>query len=178
MENLWSSARLNTCRLIMTPSAKVLLVFLVGGQGILGARQLRNPAAARDGKSLVGTFPFNANADEHDHHHGHHEDHHDNAVAGRDQRQGEDADTSFGAVAAAGKKCIDKVEMVEETEYEKIAFDETVNVCRTPLVKDCDIQGPEICRTEYESECWTKQEVHDVEDDVVECKTEVEEKCA
>merc|ERR1711874_81396 len=62
-------------------------------------------------------------------------------------------------------------------EYEKIAFNETVQICRTPLVKDCDVQGPEICRTEYESECWTKQEVHDVEDDVVECTTEVEEKC-
>merc|ERR1719244_2343748 len=61
--------------------------------------------------------------------------------------------------------------------YEKIAFDESVSVCRTPLVKDCDIQGPEVCRTEYESECWTKQEVHDVEDDVVSCTTEVEEKC-
>merc|ERR1712158_93307 len=58
-----------------------------------------------------------------------------------------------------------------------IAFNETAEICRTPLVKDCDIQGPEICRTEYESECWTKQEVHDVEDDVVECTTEVEEKC-
>merc|ERR1719209_2884248 len=46
-----------------------------------------------------------------------------------------------------------------------------------PLVKDCDVQGPEICRTEYESECWTKQEVHDVQDDVVSCRTEVEEKC-
>merc|ERR1712184_209572 len=62
-------------------------------------------------------------------------------------------------------------------EYEQIAFNETAEICRTPLVKDCDIQGPEICRTEYESECWTKQEVHDVEDDVVECTTEVEEKC-
>merc|ERR1739845_323989 len=137
---------------------------------------------------------------------------------------GDDTDVSFGAVAGAapgpdGKKCIDKVEMVEETEYdeveqcdhsydkrchttyvtnyesqqeeecdenfrkscfiqyEQIAFNETVQICRTPLVKDCDVQGPEICRTEYESECWTKQEVHDVEDDVVECKTEVEEKC-
>ena len=39
------------------------------------------------------------------------------------------------------------------------------------------LQGPEICKTEYESECWTKQEVHDVEDDVVECKTILEEKC-
>ena len=28
-----------------------------------------------------------------------------------------------------------------------------------------------IFRTEYESECWTKQEEHDVEDDVVTCKT-------
>ena len=51
-------------------------------------------------------------------------------------------------------------------------------MCREPLVKDCNIPPPpEICRTYYESECWTKQEVHDVEDDVVECKTEVEEKC-
>merc|ERR1739844_661786 len=62
-------------------------------------------------------------------------------------------------------------------EYEQIAFNETAEVCRTPLVKDCDVQGPEICRTEYESECWTKQEVHDVQDDVVECETIVEEKC-
>ena len=51
-------------------------------------------------------------------------------------------------------------------DYEQIAFNETVQICRTPLVKDCDVQGPEICRTEYESECWTKQEVHDVS---VEC---------
>ena len=62
-------------------------------------------------------------------------------------------------------------------EYEKIAFNETVEICRTPLVKDCDVQGPEICRTEYESECWTKQEVHDVQDDIVSCETVVEEKC-
>ena len=30
------------------------------------------------------------------------------------------------------------------------------------------------CRTEYGSECWTKQKVHNVEDDVVECTTEIE----
>ena len=44
-------------------------------------------------------------------------------------------------------------------------------------MKDCDIEGEEICTTQYESECWTKQEVHEVEDDVVECETVVEEKC-
>ena len=53
-------------------------------------------------------------------------------------------------------------------EYDTVAFNETVQVCRNPLVKDCNVEGPEICRTEHESECWTKQEVHNVQDDVVE----------
>merc|ERR1711936_1312501 len=66
---------------------------------------------------------------------------------------------------------------VTNYEYQQIAFNETVEICRTPLVKDCSIEGPEVCRTEYESECWTKQEVHDVEDDVVSCETVVDEKC-
>jgi len=149
----------------------------------------------------------------------------DDDVDVRDSRQGDDdIDVSFSGVAAAapgadGKKCIDKVEMVEETEYDeivqcdhsydkrchttyvtnyeaqqeeecnenfrkscfidyaKIAFDEVVEICRKPLVKDCEVEGPEVCRTEYESECWTKQEEHDVEDDVVTCTTEQEEKC-
>ena len=81
---------------------------------------------------MTGTFPFNAQDDDehhhghhedHDHHHGHHEDHDEKtpsqSLSARDQRQS-DADTSFGAVAAAGKKCIDKVEMVEETEYDDV----------------------------------------------------------
>merc|ERR1711978_289429 len=145
-----------------------------------GARRLRGNSL-RDQRSLVNTFPFNQDAG--DEHHEHHEHHDHEAVASpfsslqsRDNRQGEaDTGVSFPAVAAAsadGKRCIDKVEMIEQ-----IAFNETAEICRTPLVKDCDVQGPEICRTEYESECWTKQEVHDVEDDVVDCRTEVEEKC-
>merc|ERR1739842_201972 len=190
-----------TCRLIKTHNmnAKLLLVVAIGGQCVLGARQLRG-LSPRDGKSLVNTFPFNANDGGHHDHHDHHDhgDHGDHAA-----RNPPD-----------GKRCIDKVEMIEEIEYddvvqcdhsydkrchttyvtnydsqqeeeceenfrkscfieyEQIAFNETVEVCRTPLVKDCNIEGPEICRTEYESECWTKQEVHDVEDDVVDCKTE------
>ena len=50
-------------------------------------------------------------------------------------------------------------------------------MCREPLIKDCNQVGEEICRTEYESECWTKQEAHEVEDDVAECTTELEQKC-
>ena len=129
----------------------------------------------------------------------------------RDSRQGEDdLEVGFAAVAAAtpgsdGKRCIDKVQMVEETvyddvmqcdhsydrrchttyttnyesqqeeeceenfrktcfiEYEKTARNETVNVCREPLVKNCEGVSEEICKTVYESECWTKQEEHDVQ---------------
>jgi len=62
-------------------------------------------------------------------------------------------------------------------EYNKFAQNVTVNVCRTPLVKDCDQEGEEICSTEYESECVTEQHEHQVEDDVPECKTVVDEKC-
>jgi len=212
----------------MAPLRLIFSLCLIGGA--LSARQLSgNAQGARDQRSLLNTFPFNSQSEE-------------SQPATRARRpqprlvqsenlapradlQGSDTDVSFPAVAAAGpgadgKRCIDKVEMVEETEYdevvqcdhsydrrchttyttnyesqqeeeceenfrkncfidyEKIAFNETVEICRTPLVKDCDISGPEICRTEYESECWTKQEEHDVTDDVVECTTVQDEKCA
>jgi len=204
----------------MAFSGKVLIASLFFGQLTLGAHQLR------DARSLQGTFPFNQGGQ--DHAHGHQGDQQEahQAIDSRPARQGgDDASVSFADVASArpnnkGKKCIDKVEMVEETEYddvvqcdhsydkrchttyvtnyesqqeeeceenfrkncfinyEQIAFNETVNICREPLVKKCGKDdGDVICRTEYESECWTKQEVHDVQDDVVECRTEIIEQC-
>merc|ERR1711953_679521 len=104
--------------------AKLILVIAIGGQYVLGARRLTASAAvARDGKSLVNTFPFNAN---HGDHHAH--DHHapSQSVAARSQRQGSDErPPSFSDVAGAspgndGRRCIDKVEMVEETEYDDV----------------------------------------------------------
>ena len=52
-------------------------------------------------------------------------------------------------------------------EYEPLAYNETVEVCRTPVMKDCSAQNTaavedNICRTVYETECWTKQNVHEV----------------
>jgi len=163
----------------MTPCAKVLLVFLLGGQCILGARQLRNPAAARDGKSLVGTFPFNANAGEDDHHHGHHEEHHDEAVSARDQRQGGDADTSFGAVAAAGKKCIDKVEMVEETEYDDVvqcdhSYDKR---CHTTYVTNYVSQQEEECEENFRKNCFIEYEKIAFDESVSVCRTPLVKDC-
>merc|ERR1712025_1054168 len=217
----------NLAVLVITPAGlkipmtlKVMFAVLLLFGCSYGVRKLRRQEI-RDQRSLVNTFPFNSNADHA--HQQHHEDHAPQSLQSLDSRaarQGQEGESvSFADVAAAGKKCIDKVEMVEETEYddvvlcdhsydkrchttyvtnyesqqeedceenyrkscfieyETIAFNETVQVCRTPLVKDCDVTGPEICRTEYESECWTKQETHNVEDDVVSCETVVEEKC-
>merc|ERR1712025_640980 len=213
--------------LVVTPaglqksmSTKVLVVVFFLVADINAARQLRGPKE-RDQRSLVTTFPFNSNSENLLHAVAAHEEYEPNfseSLDNRSARQGNEGESvSFADVAGASpgadaKKCIDKVEMVEETEYddvvqcdhsydkrchttyvtnfesqqeeeceenfrkncfieyEQIAFNETVNVCRTPLVKDCDQTGEEICRTEYESECWTKQEVHDVEDDVVDVK--------
>ena len=55
------------------------------------------------------------------------------------------------------EQCEDNYKKKCFIDYDKIAFNETVKICRRPLVKQCDIDGPEICSIVYESECWTKQ---------------------
>ena len=41
----------------------------------------------------------------------------------------------------------------------------------------CEGEGPEECKTVYESNCETSYHEHEVEDDVVDCVEEYEEKC-
>merc|ERR1712106_791787 len=114
-----------TCRLGHTMAVlKFVAIFLLA-QCVTGVRQLRGNNA-RNPKSLVNTFPFNAKADGHEDHHGEHGDHHGDHGDHGDHHAHEpnqNFDARFPAVAAAGpgadgKKCIDKVEMVEETEYD------------------------------------------------------------
>merc|ERR1712215_141147 len=102
---------------IMVTHTKVTLVFCLLASSSMGARHLRNNRN-RDGKSLVNTFPFNANEDAHHGAHGDHGAGHHATVSidSRANRQG-DSGTSvnFGDVAGAspgsdGKRCIDKVE--------------------------------------------------------------------
>ena len=99
---------------------------------------------AREGKNLLGTFPFNAG--DHGHHGEHHGDHHGHhahhepsqsfnlpprtAAArrfsqpgnNRGQRQGggDEVELDIGSIAAAGERCIDKVVMIEETVYDDV----------------------------------------------------------
>merc|ERR1712055_299483 len=121
---------------IFDMAAGKFLVALILFSATESKRTLRGnarPAADnRDARSLVNTFPFNANGGN-DHHGSHHGNHHEEparraftGLDSRNQRQGgDDTDVSFPPVAAArpgndGKRCIAKVEMIEETEYDEV----------------------------------------------------------
>jgi len=204
---------------------KILLIALFIS-GSLGQRAGRGRSRERAGKNLRNTFPFNSNGETAHHeahhheeaHHAHHEVDDARIARQRGQRQGgDDVALDIGSIAAAGERCIDKVVMVEETEYDdvvtckhsysekchttyttdfepqqeekceenfqkscfieyrKVASEETVTFCHTPILLEGD--GEEVCQTVYESACTTRYQEHDVQDDTVECETIQEEKC-
>merc|ERR1719193_2568217 len=142
----------------------------------------------REGKSLLNTFPFNLQEVEQD-------------IDNLHAKQLSEVEVTFDAVAKAGsgldgdRRCIEKVVMEEETEWDDLVTCEhsynrrchqsqiTIynaaqeEECEENYVKDCDRTGEEICSTQYESECITTQEEHQVEDDIPQCETIVDEKC-
>jgi len=202
---------------------------MVGFKACLVLLVATSALGQRAGKNLRGTFPFNSRnqahhgAGHHVDHHAHHDEHAHHAVDDvRDARQrgrggGDEVALDIGSIAAAGERCIDKVVMVEETEYDdvvtckhsysekchttyttdfepqqeedceenfvkscfieykKVASQETVDFCYTPIELQGD--GPEVCETVYESSCTTRYHEHDVDEDKVECETIQEEKC-
>ena len=210
----------------------------------IGVEASRTRTSNRGGKSLVNTFPFNQRgatdsaraAQGHDDHHAHHGDHEEEGdgedrearqrnrrpdfgnFGDRDNRQRgrDDIDLNIGNIAAAGERCIDKVVMVEETEYDdhieckhsytnrchttyttdfepqqqeecdenfrkncfieykKVAVNEKVRKCTTPLEY---VESGTGCKKVTQSTCTTRFHEHDVEDDVVNCRDVQDEKC-
>merc|ERR1711974_34476 len=124
---------------------------------ILAASSANAAGPNRKGKNLRGTFPFNSgargNARAAGHAHNHDHDHaHAHAQEGpaRDARQrnrGDDVALDIGSIAAAGERCIDKVVMVEETEYDDVI--ECKHVTKlVPLLKpaeECVDIPKEVC---------------------------------
>merc|ERR1739845_338757 len=178
----------------MAPLQFIMSLCLVGA--VLGAQKLEgNTETEREERSLLNTFPFNAQV----------EDASSETVEpqGRlvpaenlsprdDSQRNDDIDVSFIAVATErpgrdGRRCIDKVEMVEETVYDEVvqcdhSYDRR---CHTTYVthyvstqeEECEENFRKNCFIDYETECWTKHEEHLVTDDVVSCKTVHDEKC-
>eukprot|EP00091_Calanus_sinicus_P025003 TRINITY_DN92_c0_g1_i1.p2 TRINITY_DN92_c0_g1~~TRINITY_DN92_c0_g1_i1.p2 ORF type:complete len:160 (+),score=48.64 TRINITY_DN92_c0_g1_i1:75-554(+) len=152
-----------------------LVAILLLAHCVTGARKLRrNQASVRGAKSLVNTFPFNAN-DGAEHHDDHHEAHEQSqSLADRIARQGEDAGApDFGAVAEAGEKCIDKVEMVEETEYDDViqcdhSYDKR---CHTTYVTNYESQQEEECEENFRKSCFIEYEKIAFNETVEICRT-------
>jgi len=175
----------------MAPCGKAVLLLLLV-EGGLGARTLRGNGgnAARDQRSLVNTFPFNSNEGGEAHHaHGHHGDHHEARtpsvqLEARAQRQGDDTDVSFPAVAAAGpgadgKRCIDKVEMVEETEYDDVvqcdhSYDRR---CHTTYVTNYESQQEEDCEENFRKNCFIEYEQIAFNETAEICRTPLVKDC-
>merc|ERR1711917_182568 len=118
----------------------------------------------RKGKNLRGTFPFNqrngnaAHAHAHDDHHAH--AHAAEAVPARDARQrnrgGDDVALDIGSIAAAGERCIDKVVMVEETEYDDVieCKHSYSQKCHTTYTPDFEPQQEEECEENFIKNCF------------------------
>jgi len=75
------------------------------------------------------------------------------------------------------EECQDNYKKNCYIEFGLDAVNHTVRICRRPLVKDCSVQGEEICSTHFETECWTRQLRQQVEDDVPSCEPVVEQLC-
>ena len=118
--------------------------------------------------------------DHHDHHeHQDHHDHHDNHLAPFDprvsrQRNGdEELALDIGSIAAAGERCIDKVVMVEETEFDDVvtckhSYSEK---CHTTYTTDFEPQQEEVCEENFIKECFIEYKKSASEESVEFCHT-------
>jgi hypothetical protein len=131
------------------------------------------PSSSRTRRSLVNTFPFSAG---------------ERGLPARAQRQGgAEVATDFAAVAAAGRKCIDKIEMTEQTEYDEVvqcdhSYDRRCSISYTTTYsaqqeEECEENFKKVCFIEY-SKTATEAEVQIcVEPLVKDCDTPGPEVC-
>ena len=143
----------------------------------------------------------------HEDHHGHHEHHEepgfepvsntifDSRSARQRNRNGNDNEVSLdiGSIAAAGERCIDKVVMVQETEYDDVITckHSYTERCHTTYITDFEPQQEEVCEENYRKSCFIEYKKVAGKESVefchtplvcegegpVECKTVYESQC-
>ena len=60
------------------------------------------------------------------------------------------------------EECEENYRKVCLIDYEDLAYNSTVEICTTNLVKDCDVPGEPVCQTVYQASCATRQVEHEV----------------
>merc|ERR1712038_1650522 len=174
---------------------KVFLAILLAIDCALGTRQLLDRSQQRDQRSLLNTFPFNqgdhhGHQGEHGEHHGEHGHHGENHARQPSSRlpvpvarQGDDGPPSFDDVAGAkevgGKRCIDKVEMVEQIEYDDVvqcdhSYDKR---CHTTYVTNYESQQEEECDENFRKNCFIEYEQIAITENVEVCRTPLVKDC-
>lgn len=148
----------------------------------------------REGRNLASVFPFvggnralprarlfGEEPDHHDHHehHDEHHEHHDEhrnfdpRISRQRNGDGDDIALDIGSIAAAGERCIDKVVMVEETEYDDVvtckhSYD---TQCHTTYTTDFEPQQEEVCEENFIKECFIEYKKTASEESVEFCHT-------
>lgn len=145
----------------------------------------------RGAKSLVNTFPFNNHGGSSSGHHGassspnHHQrqpsrssSFADNRMS-RQENRASSPSIDIGAVAAAGERCIDKVIMVEETEYDEvIECDHSYSEhCFTTYKTAYTPQQEEECEENYKKDCFIEFKKQAIDETVQFCFTPLVRNC-
>merc|ERR1712076_239621 len=134
----------------------------------------------RGGKNLRGTFPFNQANGRQAHQHQAHGDHAAHAVesvpacdARQRGRGGDDVALDIGSIAAAGERCIDKVVMVEETEYDDVieCKHSYSQKCHTTYTTDFEPQQEEKCEENFIKSCFIEYKTIASDEKVQFCNT-------
>merc|ERR1712055_947807 len=179
------SALGDICRHIYTTMVPLLILLV---SSTLGEEE--NITGKRNGKSLTNTFPFNArnSGSSHREHHGDHEASErliGLALGERGAKQGSnERGVGFDEVAGArpgsdGKRCIDKVEMDEVTEYDDVvqcdhSYDRR---CHKTYVTQYETQQEEECEENFRKNCFIDYEKTANDETVTICRTPLVKDC-
>jgi len=164
---------------------KTIFVLLV----TLGAALSQRTKEQREGKNLRATFPFNQRQQGlREENRVSHIDHHDHSDREGKQRRrggggsrgggsgGDGVSLDIGSIAAAGERCIDKVVMVEETEYDDVvtckhSYSEK---CHTTYTTDFEPQQEEECNENFVKNCFIEFRKAASDEKVTICHTPIE----